>query len=291
MPNSTPRTLDPGTSTVTAVGSAIRRALGAPTERIGFDFNPTVDRIRVVSSNNANYRLIPVTGGIAATDPNVAYSGGTPADPGVGAVAYTNAYVGTPPASATLYDVDCLNNGLLSIQNPATGVLTAQSTIQFVITGGSSPGTYGIGSPDALGLDIYYNPNTNQNVGYLTKVTEVRSSGSRASNTYRIDLATGVATQLGNTVLSTAFPRFNFEIRDLTVAIVTVPAITWNGLVSTDWRTALNWTPNIVPGPPNDVVIPGNTHFQPTAPANPRPHPGQRRSGDADRRQLPDCGR
>ncbi|MBH8567641.1 DUF4394 domain-containing protein [Microvirga sp. STS02] len=258
-------TLDPGTSAVTAVGGAIRLNLGGTAERIGFDFNPTVDRIRVVSSNNANYRLNPITGGVAATDPNVAYVGGTPADPGVGAVAYTNSYVGAPPASTTLYDVDYLNNGLLSTQDPATGALTTRSTIQFVITGGSSPGTYPIGNPDALGLDIYYNPNTNQNVGYLTEVTEVRSSGSRASNTYRLDLATGLATQLGNTVPSTTFPvRFNFEIRDLAVAIATIPTITWNGLLSTDWRNALNWTPNIVPGPPNDVIIPGSTPFQPT---------------------------
>jgi hypothetical protein len=34
----------------------------------GFDFNPTVDRIRVVSDNEQNLRLNPDTGGIAATD-------------------------------------------------------------------------------------------------------------------------------------------------------------------------------------------------------------------------------
>ena len=262
-------TLDPGTSSVTAVGSAIRLNLGANTERIGFDFNPTVDRIRVVSSNNANFRLNPVTGGIAATDPNVAYVGGTPADPGIGAVAYTNSYVGAVPASTTLYDIDYLNNGLLSIQNPTTGALTTQSTVQFVITGGTSPGTYGIGNPDALGLDIYYNPTTNTNVGYLTEVTALRPSTfpsgtfARASNTYRLDLSTGQATQLGNTVPST--PNiYSFEIRDLAVAIAAIPTITWNGTISTDWRTPLNWTPNIVPGPPNDVIIPGGTPNQPT---------------------------
>jgi hypothetical protein len=262
-------TLNPGTNVATPVGSAIRLELGGTTERIGFDFNPTVDRIRVVSSNNANYRLNPDTGGIAATDPNVAYAGGAPADPGVGAVAYTNSYVGPTPATTTLYDVDYLNNGLLSIQNPTTGVLTTQSTIRFIITGGSSPGNYPVGQPDALGLDIYYNPNTGQNVGYLTEVTELRPSSfpsgtfARATNTYRLNLSTGEATQLGNTVPST--PNvFNFEIRDLAVAIAPVPTITWNGTVSTDWRNAANWTPNIVPSSPNDVIIPGSTPFQPT---------------------------
>ncbi len=262
-------TLDPGTDVATPVGGAIRLELGGPTERIAFDFNPTVDRIRVVSSNNANYRLNPNTGTVAIQDPNVAYAGGTPADPGVGAVAYTNSYVGTPPGTTTLYDVDYRNNGLLSTQNPTTGVLTTQSTIQFVITGGSSPGTYGVGQPDALGLDIYFNPLTNQNVGYLTEVTALRPSSfpsgtfARASNTYRLDLATGLATQLGNTVPST--PNiYSFEIRDLAVAIAPVPTITWNGSVDTDWRKTANWTPNIVPGPANDVIIPGGTPNQPT---------------------------
>ena len=43
----------------------------------------------------------------------------------------------------------------------------------------------------------------------------MRPNGARASNFYRLDLATGVATQLGNTVPASA--ALNFEIRDLAV--------------------------------------------------------------------------
>src|SRR5688572_9700473 len=39
----------------------------------GFDFNPTVDRIRVVNSANDNVRLNPITGALAATDTSLAY--------------------------------------------------------------------------------------------------------------------------------------------------------------------------------------------------------------------------
>src|SRR5690606_687466 len=41
---------------------------------VSFDFNPTVDRIRVIGSNGNNYRLNPVTGGFAATDGNITYA-------------------------------------------------------------------------------------------------------------------------------------------------------------------------------------------------------------------------
>ena len=269
-PNTQLYLLNPGTNAVTAIGGPIRLELGGPTERIGFDFNPTVDRIRVVSSNDANYRLNPTTGGIAATDTNLTYVGGVPANPGVGAAAYTNSFVGTA-ASTTLYDFDYLNNGLLSIQSPPNnGTLTTQRTVLFVITGGSSPGTYGIGQPDAIGLDIYYNPANNTNVGYVTEVTAPRANGSRATNTYRLDLATGLATQLGNTVPASTV--LNFEIRDLAVSLAPPATVTWNGSVSTDWTVAANWTPAFVPSAATDVVIPGGAPYQPTVSTNQQTH-------------------
>ncbi|WP_226163873.1 DUF4394 domain-containing protein, partial [Hymenobacter terricola] len=263
--------LNPGTNVVTAIGSAMRLELGGATERIGFDFNPSVDRIRVVSTNDANYRLNPITGGIAATDTNLAYASGTPANPGVGAVAYTNSAVGVTAASTTLYDFDYLNNGLLSIQNPPNnGTLNTQSTVSFVIKGGASPGTYGVGNPTDIGLDIYYNPGAGTNVGYVAEVTEPRTNGARASNTYRLDLATGVATQLGNTVPASTV--LNFEIRDLAVALAPPLTITWNGSVSTAWTTAANWTPAVVPTATTDVVISGGTPNQPTLSTNQQTH-------------------
>jgi hypothetical protein len=266
-------TVNPGTNVATPVGTAIRLELGSSSDGIGFDFNPTVDRIRVVSANDTNYRLNPNDGSIVDADPltagtqadgTLSYSGGSPANPGVGAAAYTNSFVGS--ASTTLYDIDYLNSGLLSIQSPPNaGTLNTQSTIQLVVTGGSAPGTYPVGAVRHLGLDIYYNPNTNANVAYMTEVTAPRpvfGGTSRATNTYRLDLSTGQATQLANTVPASSL--INLEIRDLAVALTPIPPLTWNGSVSPDWRTATNWTPAIVPGPANDVTIPGGTPFQPT---------------------------
>jgi hypothetical protein len=198
-------TLNTTTGAVTAVGTALRLELGRRTARIGFDFNPVADLIRVVSTTRANYRLSPATGTIAGTDTNLSYASGTPAVPGIGAVAYTNSYPGA--TSTTLYAFDELNNGLLSVVNPPNGgVLTAPVTVMFQVTSG----TYGTGSPQAIDFDIYANASTNRNEGFLTEVT---AGGS--TNFYRFNLTTGLGTLVGNTVPS-AVP---FVIRDIAVGI------------------------------------------------------------------------
>ena len=205
-------TLNPTSGTLTPVGSAIRLELGRRTARIGFDFNPVADLIRVVSTNRANYRLNPGTGAIAGTDGTLTYASGAPAVPGIGAVAYTNSFPGA--TSTTLYDFDELNTSapgnpantaLLSIQNPPnTGMLTAPVPVMF--------GAFVTGSPAAIDIDIYANAITNRNEGFLTEVTATGSS-----NFYRLNLTTGQATLVGNTV-----PRaIPFVIRDIAVTIGT----------------------------------------------------------------------
>ncbi len=195
--------LNPTTGTTAPVGSAVRLELGRHLARVGFDFNPVADLIRVVSTNRANYRLNPTTGAIAGTDTNLAYASGTPAVPGIGAVAYTNSFAGA--TSTTLYAFDELNNGLLSIVSPPnTGTLTAPVTVLF--------GSFGVGSPAAIDIDIYANGITNRNEAFLTEVTATGSS-----NFYRLNLTTGQATLVGNTV-----PRvIPFALRDIAVGIGT----------------------------------------------------------------------
>lgn len=198
-------TLNISTGAAAPVGPAVRLELGRRTARIGFDFNPVADLIRVVSTTRTNYRLSPATGAIAGTDTNLSYASGTPAVPGIGAVAYTNSFAGA--TSTTLYAFDELNNGLLSVVNlPNSGVLTAPVTVMFQVPSG----TYGIGSPQAIDFDIYANASTNRNEGFLTEVT---AGGS--SNFYRLNLTTGLATLVGNTVPSVV----PFVIRDIAVGI------------------------------------------------------------------------
>ena len=100
-------TLNPATGATAPVGNPVRLELGRRTARIGFDFNPVADLIRVVSTTRANYRLSPATGALAGTDGLLTYASGTPAAPGIGAVAYTNSFPGA--VSTTLYAFDELN--------------------------------------------------------------------------------------------------------------------------------------------------------------------------------------
>lgn len=83
----------------------------------GFDFNPTVDRIRLVTKSGQNLRLNPEDGTVVATDGNI--SGGT--NVVLGEVAYTNSTQGA--ASTELYDVD-FNSGNLYKQDANVGALT-----------------------------------------------------------------------------------------------------------------------------------------------------------------------
>ena len=82
-------------------------ALGAFTlsgSSFGFDFNPTVDRIRVTSDADQNLRLTP-GGALAGTDTNLVYAGAdinAGQNPNVVGSAYTNSFNGA--ATTTLYD-------------------------------------------------------------------------------------------------------------------------------------------------------------------------------------------
>ncbi|MBU6122704.1 DUF4394 domain-containing protein [Hymenobacter siberiensis] len=204
-PNAQLYTLNLTSGAATPVAPALRLELGRRTARIGFDFNPLADLIRVVSTTRANYRLSPSTGALAGTDTNLTYASGSPATPGIGAVAYTNAFPGA--TNTTLYAFDELNNGLLSVVSPPNGgVLTAPVTVMLQVPSG----TYGIGSPQAIDFDIYFNAGLNRNEGFLMEVT---AGGS--SNFYRFNLTTGLATLVGNTVPAVV----PFVIRDIAVGI------------------------------------------------------------------------
>lgn len=97
----------------------------------GFDFNPTVDRIRVVSNTGQNLRLHPTTGLVAATDPNL-----NPGTPSVDGAAYTNSFPGS--TLTTLYDIDYTSDKL-HIQNPANaGTLDAGKALGIDVTAGNS---------------------------------------------------------------------------------------------------------------------------------------------------------
>ncbi len=98
--------------------------------RFGFDFNPTVDRIRVVTDTDQNVRLHPDTGVTSGTDTNLIFAAtdvNAGADPNVVGVAYTNNFAGA--GATVLYDIDSNLNALLVQSNPNGGTPEHRRTV------------------------------------------------------------------------------------------------------------------------------------------------------------------
>lgn len=177
------------TGALTAVGSVQTLDLGSSSNSIGFDFNPTVDRIRVTGSNGGNFRLNPDTGAIAATDGKLAYlatDANASQTPGVGSSAYTNSFAGS--TMTTLYDIDDANNRLVTQNPPNDGKLNTVAAVSVSVSQGVLP---------ASDLDIYYNATTSQNTAYLLIANANLATFSVTSTLYTLNLTTGVATSVG----------------------------------------------------------------------------------------------
>lgn len=105
-------TIDTTTGAATAVGggSITGNLTGS---RFCFNFNPTVDRIRITTNTGMNLRAHPDTGVLVALDGNLNYMDG--ATPNVVACGYTNSVAGA--MTTTLYGYE-LSRRSLVIQNP-----------------------------------------------------------------------------------------------------------------------------------------------------------------------------
>ena len=214
-------TIDRSSGSATAVGAG-PVVLNANMGELSFDFNPTVDRIRVTGSDNSNYRLHPVTGALAATDGMLAFApsdanAGT--DPTIGAVAYTNSYIGS--TATTLYNFDQKLNIVTTQVPPNNGILN---------TVGASGLSINATAPSA-DMDIYTDPATGLNQAFLCANTGASLNG----DLYRLDLATGSATLIG--AIGSGIP-----VRDIAALIDrTVPA-----MVSGDLLYALTSGNNLI---------------------------------------------
>jgi len=136
---------------------------------VGFDFNPTVDRIRLVTSSGQNLRLNPETGTVAATDGVI--NGVTNAK--VSSVAYTQNKAGA--STTVLFDIDIANDKLHKQDPPNDGKLV-------------EVGSLGLDAEDIGGFDI--NPDG-------TAALAALNVGGK-SGLYLIDLNTGKAAKISN---------------------------------------------------------------------------------------------
>lgn len=184
--------IDTRSATATAVGTPNALPKEGATEW-GVDFNPTVDRIRVVNDAGFNLRLHPDTGAIVDGNPN---------EPGVqldGRLAYDTADVNAGKAASLVaagYTYNKDNDKITTnyALDGRLGLLVHQGSkegVQPVVSPNTgrlyTVGSLGIGSFQRATLDISDLSNT----AYSAVTTGAKSVW------YRVDLATGRATRIG----------------------------------------------------------------------------------------------
>jgi hypothetical protein len=108
--------IDPESGVATAVGTTpFTPALAGGVT--SFDFNPTVDRIRLVTGTGQNLRLNPITGAVAAVDGSINGQAGAQ----IAGVGYTNNFAGA--TTTVLYGIDIVSEKLFKILPPNNGTL------------------------------------------------------------------------------------------------------------------------------------------------------------------------
>ena len=169
------------TGTATAVSATPLSPLVTGTS-VSFDFNPTVDRIRIMTDAGQNLRAHPDTGAIVSVDASLAYAGGDPgfaAVPDVTACAYTNSD-NDPLTGTTLYDIDSTRGVLIRQDPPNNGTL-------------NTVGPLGVNITNVAGFDIAVSTGT----AYASLVVRNGNKKNLRASLFSVDLVTGAATDLG----------------------------------------------------------------------------------------------
>lgn len=164
--------INPTSGAATAVGVAVPLPVAAMAWDI--NFNPTVDRIRIVNDQDENARLHPDFGTLAADDTNL-----NPGTVAIDGVAYTNPFAGA--TSTTLYALNAATNSLATIggmngtPSPNGGLVTDIGPLGITFAGSTAA------------FDIATN-----NTAYAV----LRPTGGMLT-LYTINLSTGAAASVG----------------------------------------------------------------------------------------------
>lgn len=175
--------IDAGSGAAESIGSATVNSITAATS-YGIDFDPTVDRLRVVNNlasdgvggNANNFRLHPDTGALVTVDPDLDFTplpGGNANAPSI-AVAYSNNVDGA--ATTVLF-----------------GALSGGD--RLAIHGGAAPGFPTLQNVGPLGVDT--SNNAGFDIGGSPELGFALFEAGGTSQFYRIDLTSGAATLVG----------------------------------------------------------------------------------------------
>lgn len=229
----TPVQFDDGTNPVPIVGTVF-----------GMDFNPTVDRVRVVTNGGFNFRMNPNNGtlvdgntGTPGVNPDQAINGGATV---VDETAYTN---NAPNVTATTqYTLDSVLNTLFIQNPPNNGTQTLGLTV--TLNGATLDFTPGVGFDIPPGVNV----TTSNTPATGLAFAALRVGG--VTGVYAIELSTGAATFCGILGAGTQTIQ-GFSIQGEAVA-GGVPAVALN-----DAGTSLIRFNTATPGTTTTVAVTG----------------------------------
>ena len=198
---------DTATLYVISTGTGVAGAVGSfagvgdlPGGNFGFDFNPSVDRIRVTTDTGLNFRLNPNSGAVAGVDTSI------PAHD-VSGVAYTNNQPDNGNIT-TLYALDALSD-FLNVQNPPNG------GVQIPV------GPLGVDFSNANGFDIPRGVDAPANNTVTSGTGYALLTVAGTVGLYGVDLLSGGATLVG-TFLDGVTPTGGFAIQNSSAGIPAV---------------------------------------------------------------------
>jgi hypothetical protein len=161
--------VNPGTGIAIAEGPAFTPALRG--KSFGVDFNPVVDKIRVVSDDRQNLRLNVDEGTVLSTDADL-----NPGMPQVVAAGYeSSSFSFTQPTATKLHVVDAASDTLFTQDPPNNGTLTNPRKLRVDV-----------------GLNAGFDIAGDDNMGFLSN-----AKSGRGSELYTVDVATGKTKSLG----------------------------------------------------------------------------------------------
>ncbi|MGH8810122.1 MAG: DUF4394 domain-containing protein, partial [Noviherbaspirillum sp.] len=186
--------INAGSGAAQMIGNGPLAVALAGTE-FGFDFNPTVDRIRLVGNSGQNMRVHPDTGVVTDSDANA---------PGIqtdGALAYAAGDVNagkTPAVVAAAYTYNKRDEKITTnfAIDAAQGALVTQGTREGK-SPAISPNTGQLLTVGAMGIGAFQRASFDIADVSGAAFAAITRSGEQTSGWYEIDLNSGKATLIG----------------------------------------------------------------------------------------------
>jgi len=190
-------TVDLASAVATPVGAGFVLT-GNSSNRVSMDFNPVVDRLRVVTGTRNNYRVNPNTGAMVQADGTITYDAGDPlfgqVTPVPGDVACTNNFAGA--ISKTLYYYEYALDTIATMGSMGGSPASPNTGTLFTVgdTGLFDAGFFS--DENTIGFDISGVTGT----AYVT--TELVNIATGAANPrdslFSVNLETGLLSNLGS---------------------------------------------------------------------------------------------